>query len=164
MRPVYIVMNILLLFILPVAAAAQDVIPGPQVGWLQDDGDLVRLRVSGTGLTHEDILRQAEDLAFKTILYRGLPGASARLTNPLIGTNESEIMANHAAYMRSFFQDRRLKSFIQAEVLSAGPVTYKNRSRTKKDDPIGLTYDLTINVNALRMDLEKNGIVRKFGF
>ena len=75
----------------------------------------------------------------------------------MIGVNEIALMQQHKAYFDQFFG-----------MTESGPNRY--RTFIIRSKPIGkysgrqLTMDVTINLRALRADLEQNGVIRKFGY
>ena len=75
----------------------------------------------------------------------------------MIGVNEKEIQEQHRAYFKELLDKDRYCSFIISNV----PISQFEKDATKKKRII---VDVKVNIKALRLDLEQNGIIRKFGF
>ena len=86
-----------------------------------------------------------EYVAVNQLLFRGFPNSNQ--TNPLISTSEIEIQKQFPTYFKDFFQGNRYKSFIT--------------SSTKNTNGY---HRIVINLKAIRLDLEQNSIIRKFGY
>jgi len=96
-----------------------------------------------------------ERQAFKDLFFRGYPTSQQK--TPMIGVNESALTQQHKAYFDRFFGmtelgDNRYRSF----VISSKPIGKFSDNQ--------LTMDVTIHLRALRVDLEQNGIIRRFGY
>ncbi|MDG1037027.1 MAG: hypothetical protein P8O87_09340 [Crocinitomicaceae bacterium] len=102
--------------------------------------------------THNDALREAEEQAFETILFRGVPGS--QIPNPMLGTDEVEIKAKNQSYFNEFYGNRRCRTFITSsnEMGSSSKQGFKS-----------VTVQLIINFKTLRKDLEAKGLKRGFG-
>ena len=144
----------LFLFLIPwvvTCAIAQD-----KVNFQSEADNIITLRVTAYGKKAENAIVNAERAAIQAILFRGIPGSKI-VSNPLVGTDEIEIQKEHSDYFSSFFQNGRYRSF----VLSNVPVSDFGKDITKKKC---ITVDVKINIQGLRIDLEKQGVIRKFGF
>lgn len=115
----------------------------------------ITLRASGLGTNEGAAISDAEKNAFDALLFRGIPGSEQKVA--LAGTNEAELKENHRDYFVKFYNERRYKTFVTSSI----PVTdlLKAGSGYKS-----LAADITINLVALRKDLEQFNIIRKFGF
>ncbi|SFI51456.1 hypothetical protein [Halpernia frigidisoli] len=82
---------------------------------------------------------------FNQLLFRGFPNSNQ--TMPLISTSEREIEQQFPQYFNLFFKENRYKTFIT--------------SSTKNQDG---SYRILVNTKALKLDLEQNSIIRKFGY
>jgi hypothetical protein len=102
--------------------------------------------------TNNDALREAEQQAFETILFRGVPGS--QVPNPMLGSDEVEIKAKNQEYFNEFYGNRRCRTFITSST-EAG--------HSSKQGFRSVTVQLTINFKALRKDLESKGLKRGFG-
>lgn len=86
--------------------------------------------------------------AFYQILFRGIPG-SREYQRPLLGTDEN-VMKNNAEYFDNMINGGRIYTFVNYSALSY----YKRKEAVVK---------VSLNVQALQADLEKNNIYRRFG-
>ncbi len=89
--------------------------------------------------------KNPEYIAIHQLLFRGFPNSSQ--TIPLINTSETETQKKFPTYFKDFFQGNRYKSFIT--------------SSTKNSNG---SHRIVINLKAIRLDLEQNSIIRKFGY
>lgn len=92
--------------------------------------------------------------AVNTLLFRGVSNSS--YNRPMIGTNEEEIKNKHANYFDSFYNNRYM-TFITSAI--AKSKLAKDESKRKC-----MLFEITIQKHTLKMDLENNGVIRKFGF
>ncbi|MDX2048727.1 MAG: hypothetical protein SFU87_18210 [Chitinophagaceae bacterium] len=113
----------------------------------------ILIRSSGHGSNESEAVKVAEKKAFTALLFYGLP--SSIQTTPLIEI-ESHTKKKNISFFDSFFENNDYKYFM---VSSA---TYNNSQRAGKY--IHLNRDIKINIRSLRYHLEKNGIIRKFGY
>lgn len=86
--------------------------------------------------------------AFYQILFRGIPG-SREYQRPLLGTDEN-VMKNNAEYFDNMINGGRIYTFVNYSALSY----YKRKEAVVK---------VSLNVQALQADLEKNNLYRRFG-
>ena len=119
----------------------------------EDKHKTIELRSIGYGSNKQAALTDSEKKAFEILFFRGIPNSSVE--NPLIGTNESELMAKHSQYFDSFFKGK-YKSFIMS--------IYEASPPQKKKGITSVVNDIKINILSLKKDLEEKGIIRKFGF
>lgn len=126
-----------------------------EANFLSGDERTVTMRVVGIGITRYEAIFQAEKNAFNVLFFRGLPESQQKI--PLISTNETSEINQHETYFEHFFLDKRHKSFIMSSV----PVTEFTRYKCIYKH---VAVDIRINLDALRRDLENNGIIRKFGY
>lgn len=113
----------------------------------------IELRSIGFGNNKDAALYDSEKKAFEILFFRGIPNTS--IENPLIGTNESELLNKHSSYFNSFFKSR-YRSFIMS--------TYQSSPPQRKKGVTSVVSDIKINILSLKKDLEEHGIIRKFGF
>lgn len=92
--------------------------------------------------------------AINTLLFRGISNSSCN--RPMVGTNEEEIKNKHSNYFDSFYNNRYI-TFITSAIA---------KSKLAKDETKRkcMLFEITIQKHSLKMDLENNGIIRKFGF
>ena len=114
----------------------------------------ITVRTTGTGVKQRRAMIDGERQAFKDLFFRGYPSSQQKI--PMIGVNENALVQQYKVYFYQFFGKTEL-----------GPDRY--RTFLIRSKPVGkysgnqLTMDVTINLRALRTDLEQNGIIRKFG-
>jgi|LauGreDrversion4_2_1035121.scaffolds.fasta_scaffold464677_2 hypothetical protein len=116
--------------------------------------DVSKCVVSGNGYAKntDQAINEAEKNIFNVILFLGIAGTD--LERPLI-ENSAEAKNTHNSYFKSLLENNGYKKFI----MERGPTS----TNIVKGGFQGQTT-LTINLIALRKDLEDNGIIRKFGF
>ena len=125
-----------------------------QVKYVSSDGDLVEMRCLGyAGKTKEAVV-DAELSAVKTVLFQGVSGES-RFSSALINVPEKEAVKGNKKYFNDFYDGGYQRFIVSSEILSK---LKKDASKRKS-----ITVDVTVNVRALREDLERSGIIRKFG-
>ena len=119
---------------------------------IHDDANSITLRCSGYGKTEADAIADAGRYAVEQLLFRGVPNSNQR--NPLIGTDESSAKRQYETYLNDLFNNERYLLFL----------TFTTPIESGKERGIYWTIvDMTINLRALRMDLEQAGVIRKFG-
>lgn len=125
-----------------------------QVTYLHGGNGSITVRTSGTGKNETDASAQAARAAFYMLLYRGIPGSDA--PTALIDLPEQEAQRKHTAYL-----ERLMDNYYQTFITNAAPVgdVVKGKRHTRS-----VCMDMTINLQALRKDLEDNKVIRKFGF
>jgi hypothetical protein len=130
--------------------ACKTITPVTNAVFLSEGNGAVTVRSSGVGNTQEKAQIAAEQNAFNTLLFRGFPESSQKI--PLIGYDEAGIVGQYGGYFDLLYGQRRYRTF----VIHSRPI---DRYAKKQQ-----TVELTINLNALRSDLEQNGVIRKFGY
>lgn len=126
-----------------------------KVVYLSGGNETVSMRSVGIGDNEQKAQIDAEMNAIDVLFFRGLP--SSKQNSPLISIDEASAKAKHADYFREFYNNSRYKTFI----ISSHPVTKleKNADKTRS-----MAVDVTVNLKALRLDLENRGVIRKFGY
>ena len=111
---------------------------------------VITVNTIGFGNNKSESIYQAEKNAFEVLFFRGLP--ESPLNKPLI--DNEQVKNEKSSFFKSFYSENRYKSFI----------TYSNlmSEYTKKQQSIS-NIEMSINVSALRKELESNGIIKKFG-
>lgn len=104
----------------------------------------------------KDGIPKAQRLAIETLLFRGIPNSAYYL--PLV-SNRNEALTSHSKYFNHLFEQGYYKTFI---VSSSNFESYKDGKKNKKNKITKL--NIRVNYNALRRDLEQNGVIRKFGY
>jgi len=115
----------------------------------------ITVRSTGTGHNARRARLDAERQAFYTLFFRGYPDSQQK--TPLIGYAEANIPQQHREYFRSMFGKTELgNNRYRTFILASRP---SGRFSGHQQD-----VDVTINLRALRSDLEHSGIIRKFGY
>lgn len=125
-----------------------------KVNLVSSDKETITLRVTTYASKVRKAIESAEVEAIKAVLFRGVPGSQQK--TPLAGANEAAFYKKYPDYFQSFFNEKRYCSF----VISSIPQTEFAKDITKKKC---ITMDIKVNLNALRIDLEQQSIIRKFG-
>ena len=120
---------------------------------IHDDANTITLRCSGYGKTEADAIADAGRYAVEQVLFRGVPNSNQR--DPLIGVDENTARKQYTRYLQELLDEERYLSFLTQSI----PVE-NGRSNGKT----WIVANITINLRALRSDLEQAGIIRKFGY
>ncbi len=113
----------------------------------------ILLKSSGYGILKGSAIQNAEINAFNNLIFRGIPGSQYSL--PMI-ENEQQAKSEHKDYFNNLYEQKRYKSFL----LSTASESDLNINLSSQKT---ITIETKINVNALRRDMEQNGVIRKFG-
>lgn len=125
-----------------------------QVNYRSSTSSSITVRSVGYANNAKKALVAAELSAFKAVLFQGVDNAVNQTA--LVPVTEDEITKQHEAYFNNLFVER-YKHFISASEV----VQPFSKDMNKRKN---MVVDVTIKLRALREDLERNGIVRKFGF
>lgn len=140
------------------SVSAQKVRPSEYASYVnlvKESKGSVTLRSNGWGKTEAQAVEDAEVRAILTLLYVGLP--SAQRLSALV-PNEQEANDKKPDYFERLVTQRAYKRFV-TESSPKGSFT-KLKGEKQKSMPV----DITVNVDALRKDLQANDVIRKFGF
>ena len=85
----------------------------------------------------------------------GDTGFDAVFSSPLTSVPERDAVHDNKKYFNDFYDGGYRRFVVSSEMLTK---LKKDASKRKS-----MTVDVTVNVRALREDLEKNGVIRKFG-
>ncbi len=108
---------------------------------------------AGYGASKAAAIANAEAAAFKNLIFRGIPGSQYHL--PMV-PDEASARKHHGSYFTKLLDGSGYKSFLMlSEEMSAFSPARKNQKN--------ILMKVKINVDALRRDMEQNGVVRKFG-
>ncbi len=124
------------------------------VNYLSGDANSISARVVGIGERATETQDNAELQIIKVLLFRGLPDSQQK--TPLVSTAENEAMTAHKDYFESLLNQKRYKSFIVSAIAATDAQKVKKKHYQQ-------TFDVTVNLKALRSDLEHQGVIRKFG-
>ena len=111
--------------------------------------DMLGTESIGYGKNREAAIDHAKEQAFINLLFRGIPGSSHN--RAMVG-NETSSRSQHKEYFDDFFNKKGYNRFVMN--CSQGPFSKKDKS---------IKCNISINVKALRVDLEQNGVIRGFG-
>jgi len=89
--------------------------------------------------------QKPEYAAVYHLLFRGIPNSNQ--TTPLISTSEEATEKQFPEYFKKLFAENRYKTFVSS--------SSKNSNGSHR---------VVVNTKALRLDLEQNSIIRKFGY
>lgn len=120
---------------------------------IQDDANTITLRCSGYGKTEADAIADAGRYAMEQVLFRGVPNSNQR--DPLIGVDEYTAKRQHAQYLQELLYEERYLSFLTQTT---------SEENGKSKGKAWVVANITINLRALRNDLEQAGVIRKFGY
>lgn len=119
----------------------------------QNAKGLIIVESDGYGKNKQLAIEDAQYKAFEIIMFKGIAGTD--LNVPLI-SNETEAKSKFKKYFEEL-RKSRFKGFI-----TNTNVTSEFVKKTKGTKNISIQTE--INYKALRIDLEQNQIIRKFGF
>lgn len=116
---------------------------------------LVTVEAIGYGKNEKVAIEDAYQVAFNTILFKGLPGITS-LENPMIN-NEMKARSANSVYFKQFFERQGYLRFVTQQDTSE----FVEKGNNKKSKMVIQIF--TIDYNLLRKDLEQNKVLRKFG-
>jgi len=119
----------------------------------RDEQGTITVNSKGFGKKENDAIVDAQVNAFNIVLFKGIPGTE--LNVPLI-ENESTAKAKYGEYFSKLFGQGFYQNFVMSSTLHEPTVKVKGGKLS--------SVDLKINFKALRLDLEQNNVIRKFGF
>ncbi|MDR1882081.1 MAG: hypothetical protein LBR26_04785 [Prevotella sp.] len=132
------------------AYACKTITPVTNATFLSAGDGAITVRSSGVGKTQEKAQIAAEQNAFNTLFFRGFPESQQK--TPLVGYDEAGAKQQHATYFDDLYGNRRYRTFV-TQSHTAGSY-----------DKTLQSVEITINLRALRADLERAGVIRKFGY
>lgn len=151
----YIYLFIIGLWLLP-SCKTSTVYPTANVTFQSNSNGVIQARCIGLGKEQQEAINDAEKNMLRTLLFRGLPGSGQE--TPLLSVNEAECEQNYPDYWDSLWGDSmRYKTFVQSSV----PISDLQKQQRGL---YRIAVDVKINIKALRMDLEKQGLIRRFGY
>ena len=119
-----------------------------EVTYEGENNGVLMLSVSEFNVKKNVAVDNAIKDAFYQILFRGIPG-SREYQRPLLGTDEKVMNAN-IEYFDNMINGGRIYTFVNYSALCY----YKRKEAVVK---------VSLNVQALQADLEKNNLYRRFG-
>lgn len=119
----------------------------------QTEPGTLLVSAAGYGKSKPDAIANAQESAVDNLLFRGIPGSQYHL--PMV-QNEREARSKHGGYFKNLLEQGGYKSFM---MLSEEQTGFSPARKNQKN----ITVKVKINVDALRRDMEQQGVVRKFG-
>ncbi len=130
------------------------IIISPNVSLIaQNAKGLIIVESDGKGKHKQMAIEDAQYKAFEIIMFKGIPGTD--LNVPLIA-NETEAKSKFKKYFDELKKSRFKGFIINTNVTSE----FVKKSKGAKN----ISIQTEINYKALRLDLEQNQVIRKFGF
>lgn len=114
---------------------------------------IITLRCVGYGKNAAKASKDAEISAIKALLFYGVADSQYRIA--LIQKPQIEVENNNKKFFEGLYNDE-YKNFIESSAI----VTPFGKNSLKQKC---VTLDVVIRVSQLRLYLERNGIIRKFG-
>ena len=147
--------RIVILFLSVLVSGCKPMYYTHQVNFLEEKAQTISLRCVGYGKDRFAAINDAEQTAFKTLLFRGIPESQQK--DALVSTNESESSQKNSNYFNELLSKGRYKTFITSSIPVSDIEHYRGTMKQ-------ITVDVKINLYGLRKDLEQNNIVRPFGY
>ena len=116
-----------------------------------DNGDQLVCNVTVTGIKEKKAVESAESALRYALFFRGLSDSKSCNT-ALVGTDE-HFSAKHPEYFREMFERNRFSTFIS----NVNFLSYTKKNKVSE-------IEFTVNIKALKLDLEQQGVKRRFGF
>lgn len=118
---------------------------------VSDNGDNLVVDIYQENVKDKKAIETAIPFLCNTLMFRGIPDTTS-CHSPLAGTDEDAFVENNADYF-----DKLINGRFTTFLTSARLVSY-----TKKHK-LSVTR-FNVNIRALRLDLESQGVKRRFGF
>lgn len=123
-----------------------------KVNYISNDRlESITVSSSDIGENNEEAIFKAKKLAFQNLFFRGI--LNSPFNKPLLGINEQGKFKKHKDYLNSFYT-KRMGTFITDTNESVSKIKGGQRMARVK---------MTINMLALRKDLEEHQVIKKFG-
>ena len=122
-----------------------------QVNYRSSTTTSITVRCVGYASNAKKALADAELSAIKAVLFQGIDNHIA-----LISITEVEATKQYGDYFNNLFTEGYKQFISSSEVIQPFSKDINKRKN--------IVVDITIKQRALREDLERNGIIRKFGF
>lgn len=136
----------MLILITHFAVASQNLIT------ISDNKDELTVDVTVLGVKEKNAYKEALPVLEHTLFFRGFTDSGYH-KDALVGTDE-RFANRYPEYFKEMFDNGRFNSFIT----SSGIVYYNKKSKPKE-----ATVRFVVNTRALRLDLERQGVKRRFG-
>ena len=152
MKLKFSIMSLILLLGVSILSFSQDYSTAEVNNAGTSEEGTILVKSVGYGNIKSTAVEEAQVKAFRTLLFKGIPGSSQ--AQALI-ENESQSISENKSFYDDFFDGGRYKNFL----MESSPITSLQRKGGKKQ----MIVRIKINVGALRKDLEQKNIIRKFG-
>ncbi len=124
-----------------------------QVNYLSSSGDTLTFRVVGYGKNFQKANSDAETKVIKTLMFYGVP--NTQYSVPMVPKTETSVMKECGYFLNKFFEGNYQNVIVRSVIVRKFG---KDENKQKS-----LTLDVTVNAKALRLELERNGVIKKFG-
>lgn len=124
-----------------------------QTNILSSTNTTVKLRCTGYAKNKKKALAEAELAAIKAVLFHGIDNTQSQTA--LIPITEQEAMKQHKKYFSDLYSGGYRDFISSSEIVKPFSKDINKRKN--------IVIDITVKVRVLREDLEKNGVIRRFG-
>lgn len=124
-----------------------------QVNCIDTDGETMTFRVVGCGKNAKVATQNAELSVIKALMFEGVPNSQQHI--PMVQETEPVAMNKYGKELTPFFDGK-----YQSEITRSVIVRKFGKDINKQKS---ITLDITVNIRALRNNLERIGVIRKFG-
>lgn len=124
------------------------------VNCISETGESMTFRVVGYGKNAQKATADGELSVIKALMFHGIPDTQQSV--PMVPETEDQLMKKHSKFLENFFADG------YRSVVLRSVTVRKFGKDDRKQKSVGL--EVTVNVRALRNELTRNGVLRKFGF
>ncbi len=149
MKALFYLTSFLSIFLLQACGSTSKINSG-EVEYLgESEQGTILLTAAGYGSSQSEAITNAEINAFRTLIFKGVPGSQYHL--PII-KDEASALHTHSGYFKHLLDAGGYKSFLM-----------QSESNANYSSKATLTQRIKINVASLRRDMEGQGVIRKFG-
>lgn len=124
-----------------------------QVNHLSSNGEAMTMRVVGYGKNAKKASDDAEISVLKALIFTGIPNTQQSV--PMVNETEAASRSRHGKFWNNFWNGQ-YKNLITRSVIVRKFGKDENKQKS-------ITLEVTVNTRALRQELERNGVIRKFG-
>ncbi len=171
-----LLVGIVLLYCCQTSVSAQTLTTNYEVQALEQGKEgTVLMKVFSYGKTTEEAIERAKLDAVHAVLFKGIPGSNCE--KPLIG--DLSLLQSKADYFKTLFGVDELEGYtrkkkkirygtenapyrLYVSLSTDGSIDPADRLRVGKEYKVGVS--VSVQFHALRAQLEKDGIIKAFGF
>lgn len=124
-----------------------------QVNCISTDRENMTFRVVGYGKNLKEASHDAETGVIKTLIFYGVPNSPQSVA--MINRPQRQVESEYSSFFDNFYK-RDYQNLINKSII----VRKFGKDENKQKN---IVLDVTVNVRALRQELERNGVIRKFG-